>query len=104
MLKKKMRKGGLEPEEALEMIELFSSQCCTVLHGMAPHGPRGPCAAAAAQSLALSLVRSRVSKAAVNRRGGDEARCFALALAVSAQNLNSCTGIMRTFSHSALKS
>ena len=37
-----VRKGGLEPKATVEMIELFENQCCTVLHGVAPVGPRGP--------------------------------------------------------------
>ena len=37
-----MRGGGLEPEKALEMIELFSSECCAVWRLVAKIGPRGP--------------------------------------------------------------
>ena len=37
-----LKKGGLESEAAPEMIEVFSSRCCTVLRSVAPLGPRGP--------------------------------------------------------------
>lgn len=37
-----MRKGGLEPEKALEMIDEFFGPCCTEWHGVAPFGPWGP--------------------------------------------------------------
>jgi integrase len=38
----KMRKGGLEPEKALEMIEEFRANCCAVWRVVAQIGPQGP--------------------------------------------------------------
>ena len=37
-----MRKGGLEPEAAVEMIEEFRRQCCSMRRLVAQNGPQGP--------------------------------------------------------------
>src|SRR5262249_44277603 len=36
-----MRGGGLEPEASVEMIDVFSGECCTVLRRVAKVGPLG---------------------------------------------------------------
>lgn len=37
-----VRGGGLEPEETVEMIEVFPGQCCAMWRVVAPFGPQGP--------------------------------------------------------------